>query len=151
MQEVQVWSLDQEDPLDEEMAIHSSILVWEIPWTEYEPGGLQSVGSQRARHDLATEHIMKGMFYLIKRKSYNFKTMQVKRGMWSVKSYSINSIFLFGFQSAFKHSSWFTCVWGNVIPTFKWGKQVSRRQMAYLKISQSLSIKNQNSNLGLLI
>ena len=44
----------------------------------------QSVGSQRARHDLATEHRMKGTFHLIKRKSYNFKTMQVKRGMWSV-------------------------------------------------------------------
>ena len=44
----------------------------------------QSVGSQRARYDLATEHRMKGTFHLIKRKSYNFKTMQVKRGMWSV-------------------------------------------------------------------
>ena len=41
--------------LEEEMATHSSILVWEIPWTE-EPGGLQSMGSQRVRHDLVTEH-----------------------------------------------------------------------------------------------
>ena len=46
MQETQVQSLDQEDPLEREMATHSSILVWEIPWTE-EPGGLQSMGSQR--------------------------------------------------------------------------------------------------------
>ena len=47
-------SLGQEDPLEEEMAIPSSILAWEIPRTE-EPGGLQSVGSQRVGHDLATK------------------------------------------------------------------------------------------------
>ena len=47
MQEMQVQSLGWEDPLEEEMAIHSSILAWEIPWTE-EPGGLQSVGSQES-------------------------------------------------------------------------------------------------------
>ena len=46
MQETQVLSLGQEDPLEEEMATHSSILVWEIPWTE-EPGGFQATGSQR--------------------------------------------------------------------------------------------------------
>ena len=45
-QETQVPSLDQEDPLEEEMATHSSILAWEIPWTE-EPGRLQSRGLQR--------------------------------------------------------------------------------------------------------
>ena len=45
MQETQVQSLGQEDPLEEEMATHSSILVWKIPWTE-EPGRLQSMGSQ---------------------------------------------------------------------------------------------------------
>ena len=55
MQETWVLSLGGEDPLEKEMAIHSSILAWEIPWTE-EPGGLQSIGLQRARHDLATEH-----------------------------------------------------------------------------------------------
>ena len=43
MQETWVLSLGQEDPLEEEMATHSSILVWRIPWTE-EPGGLQSMG-----------------------------------------------------------------------------------------------------------
>ena len=46
MQEMWVQSLDLEDPLEEEMATHSSILAWEIPWTE-EPGRLQSTGSQR--------------------------------------------------------------------------------------------------------
>ena len=45
MQETQVWFLGQEDPLEKEMATHSSILAWRIPWTE-EPGRLQSMGSQ---------------------------------------------------------------------------------------------------------
>ena len=53
MQETLVWSLGWEDPLEKEMAIHSSILAWRIPWTE-EPGGLQSTGSQRVGHDWAT-------------------------------------------------------------------------------------------------
>jgi len=46
-------SLGQEDPLEKEMAIHSSTIAWKIPWTE-EPGRLQSMGSQRVRHDWAT-------------------------------------------------------------------------------------------------
>ena len=50
MQEMGVQSLDQDDPLEEEMATHSSVLVWRIPWTE-EPGGLQSMGSQRVGYD----------------------------------------------------------------------------------------------------
>ena len=47
VQETQVQSLGQEDPLEKEMAIHSSILAWRIPWTE-EPGGLQSTGLQES-------------------------------------------------------------------------------------------------------
>ena len=47
MQETQVLSLDQEDPLEKEMATHFSILAWEIPWTE-EPGRLQSMGLQES-------------------------------------------------------------------------------------------------------
>ena len=50
MQEMQVGSLGQEDPLEEVMATYSSILTWRIPWTE-EPGRLQSIGSQRVGHD----------------------------------------------------------------------------------------------------
>ena len=50
MQETQVQPLGQEDPLEEGMATYSSILAWRIPWTE-EPGGLQSMGLQRAGHD----------------------------------------------------------------------------------------------------
>ena len=48
--ETQVQSLGQEDPLEKGMATHSSILAWKILWME-EPGGLQSMGSQRAGHD----------------------------------------------------------------------------------------------------
>ena len=50
MQETGVLSLGSEDPLEKEMATHSNILAWRIPWTE-EPRGLQSTGSQRVRHN----------------------------------------------------------------------------------------------------
>ena len=50
MQETQVQSLGQEDPLEKESATHSSILAWRIPWTE-EPAGLQPMMLQRVRHD----------------------------------------------------------------------------------------------------
>ena len=53
MWETRVRSLGQEDPLEKEMAIHSSILAWRIPWTE-KPSRLQSTGSQRVRHDWVT-------------------------------------------------------------------------------------------------
>ena len=54
-QEIQFPSLGREDPLEEEMVTHSSILAWEIPWTE-EPGRLQFMGSPRVGHNLATEY-----------------------------------------------------------------------------------------------
>ena len=50
VQEIRVQSLGREDPLENEMATHSSILAWKISWME-EPGGLQSMGSQRVGHD----------------------------------------------------------------------------------------------------
>ena len=53
MQETRVWSLGWEDPLEKEMAAHSSILAWKIPWTA-EPGRLPSMGSQRVGHDWAS-------------------------------------------------------------------------------------------------
>ena len=53
VQESRVRSLGWEDPLEKEMATHSSILAWKIPWTE-EPGGLQSMGSQRVGHNQVT-------------------------------------------------------------------------------------------------
>ena len=52
IRETWVQSLGWKDPLEKEMATHSSILAWKIPWTE-EPGGLQSTGSQRVGHDLS--------------------------------------------------------------------------------------------------
>ncbi|CAI9160917.1 unnamed protein product [Rangifer tarandus platyrhynchus] len=51
VEEIKVQSLGWEDPPGEGMATHSSILAWRIPWTEEEPGRLQSMGSQRVRHD----------------------------------------------------------------------------------------------------
>ena len=53
IQKTWVHFLGQEDPLEKEMATHSGFLAWEIPWTE-EPGGLQSMGSQRVGHNSAT-------------------------------------------------------------------------------------------------
>ena len=55
MQETQVRSLGQEDPLEEEMTAHLSILVWRIPWTE-KPGGLPSIGWQKLDTTEVTEH-----------------------------------------------------------------------------------------------
>ena len=56
MLETWVQSLDQEDPLEKELATHSRILAWEIPWTE-KPSGLQSMGSQRVGHTDAWEDL----------------------------------------------------------------------------------------------
>ena len=65
VQETQVQSLGWEDPLEKEMETHSSILAWEIPWTE-EPGGLQSTGSQRVRHNLVTKpHVPLSFLHLL--------------------------------------------------------------------------------------
>ena len=60
IQETQIQSLGGEDPLEKKMATHSSILAWEISWTE-KPGRLESVGLQRIGHDLVTKqtHILK--------------------------------------------------------------------------------------------
>ena len=71
MRETQVQSLGREDPLEKEMAIHSSTTAWKIPWTE-EPGRLQSMGSQRVRHDWATSlslyiHYLICAFYIPER------------------------------------------------------------------------------------
>ena len=57
MRKTWLWSLGWEDPLENTMATHFSILAWRIPWTE-EPGGLQSMGYQRVGHNWATKQIM---------------------------------------------------------------------------------------------
>ena len=65
MQETDVRSLSQKDPLEKEMATHFSILTWEIPWTE-EPGMLQSMELQRVRHDLETkQQLYKFKVYIV--------------------------------------------------------------------------------------
>ena len=63
MWETQFRPLGQEDPLEKEMATHSSILAWRIPWTE-KPGGQQSMGLQTVGHDLATEQQHEGMKFV---------------------------------------------------------------------------------------
>ena len=67
MQEMRVQSLGREDPLEKEMATHSSILACEIPQTE-EPGGLQSMGSQRGRHDLVTDQQQQNTLKVVQEK-----------------------------------------------------------------------------------
>ena len=72
MQETWVWSLGREDPLEKEMATHSSVLARRIPWTE-EPGGLQSTGSQRVGHNWATSLLQGGHSFSSKEQvSFNF-------------------------------------------------------------------------------
>ena len=63
MWETQVQSLGREDPLEKEMATQSSMLAWEIPWTE-EPGRLQSMRVARVRHDLVTKQQHSSVYYL---------------------------------------------------------------------------------------
>ena len=79
MQEMWIWSLGQKDPLEKDMETHSSILAWEISWTE-EPGKLQSMRSQRVRHDwehmqcnaqLCLSSIVTGQDHLTEAKCFN--------------------------------------------------------------------------------
>ena len=72
MEETRVQSLGWEDPLEKGMAAVSSILAWRIPWRE-EPGGLQSIGSQKVGHDLVTEQQQK------KCKHLNFLSLPINR------------------------------------------------------------------------
>ena len=67
-------SLSQEDLLEEKTATHSRILAREIPWTN-EPGGLQSMGSQRVGHDLAAEHMLMHYQCILKNNYYISETL----------------------------------------------------------------------------
>ena len=99
MQETWVQSLSQEDPLEKEMATHSSTLAWKIPWTE-EPGRLQSMGSWRVRHDWANSvHFRrrreKEMVWEISWRDYSLKFHQQGKGNSQVQEaqrdpYSLN-------------------------------------------------------------
>ena len=71
-QETWVRSLGQEDPLEKEMATHSSILAWEIPWTD-RPDRLYSMGLQRVRHDLAIKTTNNNLSHLLLLKTGHFR------------------------------------------------------------------------------
>ena len=66
-----VQSLGWEDPLEKGLATHSSILAWEIPWAE-EPGGLQSMGSQRVRHNCVTNTLLSNDYCRLTSKIHHF-------------------------------------------------------------------------------
>ena len=91
-QEMWVRSLGQEDPLEEGMATHSSILAWRIPWTE-EPGRLQSIGSQRADHhwsDLACTHsLYKVLLCLMPRTAAAPTLVVIKAVLWWIMCLSL--------------------------------------------------------------
>ena len=72
MQQTWVQSLGQEDPLEEGMAAHSSILAWRIPWTE-EPGWLQSIRCKESDTTEATEHTCMHISYIFKNSVYIYK------------------------------------------------------------------------------
>ena len=81
-QETQVWPLGWEDPFEKEMATHSSILAWRIWWTK-EPGGLQSLRSQRVGHDWTTNTFQRGVrnkYYLRKKGPTSLWTCSVFTG-----------------------------------------------------------------------
>ena len=84
MRETWIWSLGWEDPLEKEMATHSSTLAWKIPWME-EPGRLQSMGSQRVRQDWATSFSLSLCYCSTKTVTDN--TQMKKHGYALIKLY----------------------------------------------------------------
>ena len=96
VQETQVQSLGEEIPLEKGMATHSSILAWRIPWTE-EPGGLQSVGSQRVGHDWVTNtftfrHIINISFHFYQKSLSLFDNLTTYLGTYLLFSFRFSSI-----------------------------------------------------------
>ena len=90
MEEMQVQSLGWEDLLVKEMAIHSSVLAWEILWTE-EPDRLQSMGFQRVGHDLVTKHTRT---YIVAMKTYvSMKTSSYHKPLRSSQTKSITQFY----------------------------------------------------------
>ena len=105
MQETWVRSLGWEDPLEKEMAIHSRTIAWKIPWTE-EPGGLQSMGSQRVEHDwvsLTDKHDKYNRVYFLRKFNKLAPIPYTLSAMWpchfSIKNWSM-FLFLFLFLKA---------------------------------------------------
>ena len=81
VQETLVRSLVQEDPLEKEMATHSCILAWRIPWTE-QPGGLQSMGSQESNTTLQLNHQATGIYCIAQGTILNILLKKKKRQCW---------------------------------------------------------------------
>ena len=92
MQETRAQSLGREDPLEKEMETHSSTLAWKIPWTE-EPGGLESMGSQRVRHDWVTSLTL---FWSKAHKSEHWEWNQADRSVSLAHSMFSIDFFCFG-------------------------------------------------------
>ena len=84
MQEMQIPSMGREDPLEKEMATHSSILAWEIPWTE-EPGRLQSIGSQKSQTWQSNKTITTLLIYY---EPLDQSLLKAKVWMWSMEAIS---------------------------------------------------------------
>ena len=106
MQETQVWSLGWEDPQEEGMATHSSILAWRVPWTE-EPGGLQSIQWQRVGHDWsdwACTHI----FSIFTSYMWAWKDVSVS---FRVQCYVCPWLTLFCIAQIFFNCYWFLFLW----------------------------------------
>ena len=82
VQETWVWCLSRENPLEKAMATHSSVLAWRIPWTE-EPGGLQSIESQRVVHNWATnKHTHTNWITIFRRQSVLFLSSLLHEISW---------------------------------------------------------------------
>ena len=119
MWETRVRSLGQEDPLEKEMATHSSILAWKIPWTE-EPGRLQSMGSQRVGHDWATSLSL----------SFTFSLPQTRHPGTHKYGESWGSVFQI--QTVYNVKKYFPLLWWSV--SLLWG----RSDLRWLRSSGSL-------------
>ena len=107
MRETRVWSLGREDPLQKEMATHSSILAWRIPWME-DSGGLQSTGSQRVRHDWETSLAL-SLYYLNTRNKWVVLDVLSLSLLWYllIKSpWDLNSVFDSAVQWGSRGSNW---------------------------------------------
>ena len=141
--EMWVWYLGQEDPLEKEMATHSSILAWKIPWTD-EPGGLQSMGPQRVGYNWGT---LEGNGSPLQ---YSCLENPVDRGAWWAAVHSVAQSWTWlkrlsmhacigeGNGNPLQYSclenprdggAWWAAVYG-VADSWTWLKQLSSRSMA---------------------
>ena len=114
MRETQVQSLGREDPVEKEMAVHSSTIAWKIPWTE-EPGRLQFMGSQRVGHDWVTSLSLDWFLVWSDKKHWH---LQVYLFLWGVGGETSRDIFhFFHLLHSYSKSYWYTRP--------KWGQAIS--------------------------